>query len=597
MRNPADLRLDDLRVKPSNTELGGSLRFARRGQGGWRPRLFSPLTARFLAVNLAAPVILVLGLLFLDEYQDTLIATEVDALHTQGELIAAAIGEGAVVVTRITDKSAASDDDMDLGLGPSGARRVIDPESARQLLRNLSTLAHVRARLFDRSGALVADTRLLQGPGGEIQILDLPPLDEGPVAHAMRALYEASIGRYAFDRNLPPDIEQPKATAADYREAAQALSEGTVKSMIRLRSDRQKILSVAVPVQFYKQIVGALLVSRDGSNIDKRLFAVRGSILGMFAWVLALTVLTSIYLANTIAKPVRRLAEAAMQVRLAKNRRYPIPDLTRRSDEIGELSAALRDMTESLWQRMDAIENFAADVAHEIKNPLTSLRSAVETVARVKDPEQQKKLMSIIMEDVMRLDRLISEISDASRLDAELSRAELKPVNIGRLLEALAEVQNANDNPTAPKVEIIAESDPTKRPARGSGGELIVPGLETRIGQVFRNLISNAVSFSPPRGIITIRIKRDRRRVKIMLEDQGPGIHVGKEDDIFNRFYSERPEGEKFGTHSGLGLAISKQIVEAHRGSIAAENIFDRDANGTEGAIKGARLIVRLPTS
>ena len=556
-----DLKLNDLRGGAS-TVAGGVDDFAPR-----RMRLLSPLTSRFLAVNLAAPVLLVLGLLFLDEYQDTLIAT--------------AIGEGAVVVAKTPrGRRTTPDDDF----GPTGAPRVIDPDPAGQLVRNLANLAHLRAQLFDRNGVLVADTRRLQGPGGEVQILDLPPLDEGPVVRFARNLYETSIGRYAYDHSLEPYIEKPKASAGDYAEATQALNTGQAKSVVRLRSDRQKILSVAVPVQFYKQIVGVLLVSRDGSAVDKRLFAVRGSILGMFAWVLALTVLTSVYLANAIARPIRHLALAAMQVRRAKNRRYPIPDLSGRDDEIGELSAALRDMTESLWQRLDAIEHFAADVAHEIKNPLTSLRSAVETVARVKDPEQQKKLMSIIMEDVGRLDRLITEISDASRLDAELSRAEMEPVDVGRLVLALAEVQNANDDPTAPKVLLVADE-------KAKAGDLLtVSGLETRLGQVLRNLISNAVSFSPPGGTIAIHAGRDRHHVRITVEDQGPGIPAGKEEDIFNRFYTERPEGEKFGTHSGLGLAISKQIVEAHRGTITAENIVEGST------VKGARFIVRLPT-
>jgi two-component system sensor histidine kinase ChvG len=592
VRNKADLRLDDLR--PTSSAQGPALRMDE----GRRARLFSPLTLRFLAVNLAAPVLLVLGLLFLDEYQDTLIQTELEALQTQGELIAAAIGEGAVVVGKVKRGKAApapapstdEQDDLDFSSSDGGAaNRVIDPDSARQLLRHLSNLARLRAQLFDRNGTLVADTRLLQGPGGEVQILDLPPLDDNTPMRFVRKMYDISIGRYAYTSNFEPYVERPKPTAADYNEAAQAFESGQSRSKVRLRGDRQKILSVAVPVRFYKQIVGTILVSRDGSTVDKRLFAVRGSILGMFAWVLALTVLTSIYLANTIARPVRRLAAAAMQVRLAKNRRYPIPDLTRRSDEIGELSAALREMTESLWQRLDAIEHFAADVAHEIKNPLTSLRSAVETVGRVKDPEQQKKLMSIIMEDVARLDRLITEISDASRLDAELSRAELGPVDVRRLVEALAEVQNATDNPDAPKVETVGLEDPQNKIARD---EFVVPGLETRLGQVFRNLISNAVSFSPPGGTITIRTLREHRHVRIVVEDQGPGIPDGKEEDIFNRFYTERPEGEKFGTHSGLGLSISKQIVEAHRGTIAASNRV-----GDDGTIKGACFTVRLPAA
>jgi two-component system sensor histidine kinase ChvG len=538
-------------------------------------RMFSPLTLRILAVNLTAPVLLVLGLLFLDRYADTLIATEIEALTTQGSLIAASIGEGAVVA------------DTDAGdfpvFSPNGAQRTVDADNARPLVRRLAILAQLRARLFDRNGLLLADSRLLQGPGGEVQVLDLPPT-ESRFSHLFRKIYDATIGRFSYERRLPPyqEPETPQA-AAEFPEVKHALENGEADAAVRLRNDGQKIITVAIPVQFYKQVVGVVLVSRDGHAVDQRLFAVRRSILGMFTWVLGVTVLTSLYLAGTIARPVRRLARAAEQVRLSKRRQYTIPDLTDRSDEIGELSAALREMTDSLWSRMDAIESFAADVAHEIKNPLTSLRSAVETVARIKDPEQQKRLMSIIVEDVGRLDRLISDITDASRLDAELSRAELAPVSLKKLLSALAELQNANDADGAPKIVMDAPPE----------DEFEVPGLEGRLGQVFRNLIGNAVSFSPSGGTITLRIRRDGvRRVVVAVEDQGPGIPPGTERAIFERFYSERPEGEKFGTHSGLGLSISKQIVDAHRGTLFAENIVNES-----GDVTGARFVVRLPAN
>ncbi len=582
MNPDRDFQLDDLRLKSSRAGDGLPFGAFDPDEPGRLKQVFSPLTLRFLAVNLAAPVLLVLGLLFLDQYQDTLIAAELEALDTQGELIAASIGEGAIVVE--------SDEDSKPVFTPSGTLRVIDADSARQLLRRLAGLAQVRARLFARDGAMIADTRLLQGPGGEVQVLDLPAPESNRFTDRLRSFYERAFSRFTYDRGLEPYIEQAHVTAKDYTEVARALDQGENGTAVRLRADGQKILSVAIPVQFYKQIVGAVLVSRDGANIDKRMGTVRASILGMFAWVFALTVLTSLYLAGTIARPVRRLALAAMRVRHSKSRRDTIPDLTNRSDEIGELSAALRDMTESLWRRMDAIEAFAADVAHEIKNPLTSLRSAVETVTRIKDPAQQKRLMSIIMDDVARLDRLITEISDASRLDAELSRAELGPVNIRPLVEALAEVQNANDNPDAPKIAIVDGdgASPEGEPPR----PLMVKGLEARMGQVFRNLIGNAVSFSPAAGVITLRIFREPRIVTVTVEDQGPGIPAGKEQSIFDRFYTERPEGEKFGTHSGLGLAISKQIVEAHRGLIYAENIV-----GEDQAVKGARFVVRLPAA
>jgi two-component system sensor histidine kinase ChvG len=237
-------------------------------------------------------------------------------------------------------------------------------------------------------------------------------------------------------------------------------------------------------------------------------------------------------------------------------------------------------MTDALWARLDAIEAFAADVAHEIKNPLTSLRSAVETVARVEDPEQQKKLMSIILDDVQRLDRLISDISDASRLDAELSRAETDTVEIGELLRALLAVQEAGERADAPRfrLDVLDHQD------------LAAPGIEGRLGQVFRNLISNAVTFSPPGGTIRLAAQRQGGDVVISIADEGPGIPEGKLEAVFQRFYTERPAGEKFGTHSGLGLSISKQIVDAHGGSIHAENRHD-----DSGRVCGARFIVRLP--
>ncbi len=568
MSADGDFRLDDLRIKPDAAVTDA-------GKRGRLRTLFSPLTLRILAVNLTAPVLLVLGLLFLDQYEDTLIAAELDALRTQGELIAASIGEGAVVI---------SDNDAIPLFTPEGALRVIDPDPARQLLRRQAALARLRAQLFDRDGKLLADSRLLTGPGGEVQVQDLPPMESSAVLRVVHAVYDKTIGRLTVDRTLEPYNDQARPSAPDYKEVLAALQAGEAGNSVRLRSDGQKVLSVAVPVQFYKQIVGALMVSRDGSNVDKRMFAVRGSILGMFAWVLALTVLTSLFLAGTIARPVRRLATSAKRVRDSKNRQHTIPDLSKRNDEIGELSEALRDMTESLWRRMDATEHFAADVAHEIKNPLTSLRSAVETVGRVKDPEQQKRLMSIIMDDVARLDRLISEISDASRLDAEMSRGEMSPVKIKPLVQALSEVQNANDNPDAPRVEVVEDA--------AQKGDLVVFGLESRIGQVFRNLIGNAVSFSPPQGTISIRAGRAGRDVIVTVEDQGPGIPAGKEAAIFGRFYSERPEGEKFGTHSGLGLSISKTIVEGHRGQVYAENILNDD-----GTVRGARFVVLLPAA
>jgi two-component system sensor histidine kinase ChvG len=288
----------------------------------------------------------------------------------------------------------------------------------------------------------------------------------------------------------------------------------------------------------------------------------------------------SFYLARAIARPIRRLAIAADRVRRGHGRFIEIPDFSRRRDEIGDLSSVLQRMTKELWERIDSIERFAADVSHEIKNPLTSLKSAVETAARLKDPERQKKLMDIVLEDVERLDRLISDISRASRLDAELQRAEMEAVDMRHMLTTLAEVEGASTDTDAPKIVLDLPKE----------GTLKVLGVEDRLVQVLRNIIANAKTFSPPRGTIRIGALSEGKFVTITVDDQGPGLPKGKLEAIFDRFYTERPAGEKFGTHSGLGLSISKQIMEAHDGQIFAENMV-----GPDGNTLGARFVVRVP--
>jgi two-component system, OmpR family, sensor histidine kinase ChvG len=391
-------------------------------------------------------------------------------------------------------------------------------------------------------------------------------------------------GTLPWHSSYRPYRERPEESAADYPEVGRALA-GDIASQVREeRETGGLLLTVAVPVQRYKQVLGAVLLSKGSGEIETAVRAVRFEILKVFIIALCVTVLLSIYLAGTIAQPVRRLAAAAERVRRLPGRHVAIPDLTMRRDEIGDLSAALRDMTAALWQRMDAIERFAADVAHEIKNPLTSLKSAVETAARVEDPVKQRKLMALVQEDVERLDRLITDISDASRLDAELSRGETEPVAIDRLLETLVEVHREIAPPDAPQLVLSLPE------AAGRSAELAVLGIDSRLVQVFRNLIANAVSFSPPGGIIRIAAMRRGERIEVVVEDEGPGLPEGKLEAIFERFYSERPAGEKFGTHSGLGLSISKQVVEAHRGTISAENRLAAD-----GTVLGARFVVRLP--
>ncbi|MFQ5958183.1 MAG: stimulus-sensing domain-containing protein [Alphaproteobacteria bacterium] len=527
------------------------LRAPRRGP-------LSPLTRRILAINILALGIVVVGLLYLDAYRRGLIESKIAALRTQGELIGGALGESVVT-------------------SPAGGVYTIDAEAARQMLRRLVVPIRTRARLFDTGGELVADTRRLPGAAIQVQAEPLPP-PKGTLERATEAAYGWVISRLPPREVLEPYVEAEEQRAAHYREAQLALT-GESGSALRDGGDVGIILSVAVPVQRFKRIQGALMLSTTIDDVEAGVREVRYAILKLFALGLGVTIALSVFLAGTIARPVRRLAEAADAVRHGQGRVVAIPDFSARGDEIGDLSQALLDMTNSLSERFDAIERFAADVAHEIKNPLTSLRSAVETAARVKEPEQQRKLLAIVLEDVQRLDRLISDISDASRLDAELARAESAPVDVGAMLAALVEVYRATTKPGEPSLSLTAAPD----------GALVVEGVEQRLVQVFQNLIANARSFSPADREIRLSARRDGDWVEVTVEDDGPGIPAGKLQAIFGRFYSERPAGEKFGTHSGLGLSISKQIVDAHGGVIYAEN------RGAGDKPVGARIVVRLP--
>jgi two-component system sensor histidine kinase ChvG len=527
-------------------------------------RAISPITRRILAVNVLALAILVAGLLYLGEYRRNLIATELAALTTRAEVFAAAFGESAV-----------ADD------GLSGRRLV--PESTGQMVRRMAQATATRARVFDAAGKLIADSRLLVGAGGIVQIEELPPPGGDGLMGTVLTFYQRLAEDFTGDDALPEYRENVVQRAADYDEVGRAFA-GEVATAVRHSKTAGMVLSVAVPVQRYKQVLGALMLSKGSTDIDAAVLDVRLNILKIFAVVLTITVLLSVYLAGTIARPLRRLAAAAELVQGSRHRQHTIPDMAGRNDEIGELAGALSDMTEALWSRIDAIEAFAADVAHEIKNPLTSLQSAVETAARVKDPDQQRKLMSIIQEDVRRLDRLITDISDASRLDAELSRAETAPVDLGAMLATLVHVRGDTESLLA------AGGQPLFRLDKLDGQELTVDGVESRLVQVFSNLMANAASFGPPGSVVTLRAVREDDLVRVEVDDEGPGIPAGKEEAVFERFYSERPEGEAFGTHSGLGLSISRQIVEAHGGTITSENRRSERDNAP-----GTRFTVRLP--
>lgn len=525
-----------------------------------RRKRFSVLTQRILAINVLALAFLLGGLLYLDTYREGLVEARLQSLRIQGELIAGALGESA--------------------FKGKPENRQLDPDTAGQLIRRLSETTGVRARLFGTDGKLLADSRLLLGAGRRVVLRVLPSDDAGSAFMALlEGLYDWVTSWLPAGTEYPPYLERADQRAEDYSEVAGALLGKPGWGRRDAGGDGQ-VLSVAVPIQAFKRVHGALLLSTYDDDIEDSVRTARLAILQVFALALGLTVLLSIVLASTIARPIRRLADAADHVRRAVGGRVEIPDFTKRRDEIGDLSGALRDMTEAMYARLDAIDSFAADVSHEIKNPLSSLRSAIETLGRIDDPDQRKRLLDVIESDIVRLDRLISDISDSSRLDAELSRAEMGPVDLRRLLTTMAEVYGTSHH----GVSVMLDMD--------SSADLTVEGMEDRLGRVFRNLIDNAVTFSAAGGRVGLSAWRDDDAVEVRVEDEGPGLPEDKIESIFDRFYSDRPDGETFGTHSGLGLSICKQIIDAHGGTITADNRRDPMGNVT-----GARFVVRLPAS
>ena len=526
------------------------------------------ISRRILAVNVFALAVLVAGLLFVGQYRQGLIDNEIAALTIQAEIFAAALGEAAVAEATIGAEIS--------------SKQIILADIAGQIVRRLADTTRTQARLVLANGSVVTDSGIRAGPGGAVQVEDLPPpiKTDGDLVRRGLDLYDR-IAAKILPAETGPGAQFTAPGETPKRALAQAFNGENGFAVSRV-ADGNTTISVAVPVQRYKRVLAALSLNKDTRRIDEAVFQVRLDILKVFGIALLITVLLSVYLAGTIARPLARLAEAADHVRRGLARQYSLPDLGRRHDEIGALGGALKDMTEALWQRMDAIEGFAADVAHEIKNPLTSLRSAVETWVRIDDPAQQRKLVSIIQNDIERLDRLITDISNASRVDAEMSRAEMTPVDVGAILAALAEIHQASGEVRQVEIDLHIAAGPP----------LTIEGIEDRIVQVMRNLISNAVSFSPDGGRIRISASRDDGTVLVTVADDGPGIPPGSEAAVFERFYRERPEAEKFGAHSGLGLSISQQIVTAHDGDIWAEN---RTAPG--GAILGARFVVRFPAA
>jgi two-component system sensor histidine kinase ChvG len=557
--------------------------------------VFTSLTRRIIFLNLAALLLLVGGILFLNQFRAGLIDARVSSLLTQGEIIAGAIAASATVDTDTITVD--PDKLLELQAGQSispldqpfeGTDFSINPERVAPILRRLILPTRTRARIYDRDGTLIIDSRHLYS-GGQILAFDLPaPTSETETW--LETLWR-QLNLWLSSRDLPLYAELGGANGRGYEEVVAALS-GQSTPIVRITDRGELIVSVAVPIQRYRSVHGALLLSTQGGDIDAIVHAERLAIVRVFLVAAGVTVLLSILLAGTIAAPLRRLADAADRVRHRVRSRPEIPDFTQRRDEIGHLSQALRDMTNSLYNRIDAIENFAADVAHEIKNPLTSLRSAVETLPLARTEEAKARLAGIIQHDVRRLDRLISDISDASRLDAELGRQDAAPVDIRQLLTTVVGIVRDAGGAGMPEIRLeFAEADPDV---------YFVLGHDSRLGQVFNNLIDNARSFCRKDGLVRVIARPRKDGVEVVVEDDGPGIRPDQFERIFERFYTDRSDNDAsaFGQNSGLGLAISKQIVDAHNGRIWAENRSRPSKNaGDPPVILGARFTVRLPST
>ncbi|MBD9448766.1 sensor histidine kinase [Rhizobium sp. RHZ02] len=551
--------------------------------------VFSSLTRRILFFNLAALVVLVGGILYLNQFREGLIDARVESLLTQGEIIAGAVSASASVDTN----SITIDPEklLELQAGQSitpvpndeDLEFPIDPEKVAPVLRRLISPTRTRARIFDADANLLLDSRHLYSRG-QVLRFDLPPVDDEEQTWGQ--WFTTIFNKVLQPGNLPLYKEAPGGDGSIYPEVMNALT-GVRGAVVRTTEKGELIVSVAVPIQRFRAVLGVLLLSTQAGDIDNIVHAERLGIMRVFGVATLVNVLLSLVLSSTIANPLRRLSAAAIRVRRGAREREEIPDFSARQDEIGNLSIALREMTTALYDRIDAIESFAADVSHELKNPLTSLRSAVETLPLAKTDESKKRLLDVIQHDVRRLDRLISDISDASRLDAELARVDAGSVDLEILLRDLIDVSRQIRNR---KKEVQIEFAIERKP--GVKTRFVVNGHDLRIGQVVTNLIENARSFVPEHdGKITVRLVRTRSRCIVYIEDNGPGIQAENIDRIFERFYTDRPESEGFGQNSGLGLSISRQIAEAHGGSLRAENIIDPESE----KLLGARFILALP--
>ena len=524
-------------------------------------RKVSPLTLKIWSINIIAIFVILIAVLHLDRYEDSLIQSELEALEHQAELFANALSEVAVK----------NDPGIHSYLSSIAVQNVINRSALR---------SPARSRVFDTAGRLLADSQELPGR--------VPSVITKPLASVFPDIFFQKFFNDFFQQFFNSSIQVRRPIneahkiqlAHTFPEVISALKGSSIKT-VKLRETGESLLTVAVPIQKYKRVLGVLLLSVKDEKVDAAFSSYQKELIIAVVIALVITSALSLYLSRSITKPILSLASAAEKIKNDRSGRSEIPEVSKRDDELGDLSRALIEMTNNLWQRLDAIEKFAADVSHEIKNPLTSIKSAIETATKIKDSGKRDQLLTVILDDVNRLDRLITDISDSSRLDAELSREKFEAIDIESLLLAFHQLRKFQKR--------FEQKSLTLNIEKGEK-QLLILGHESRIVQVIDNIVNNAITFAPVNSNINISVSADAADVKITIDDEGPGIPENKLDAIFERFYSERPAAEKFGLHSGLGLSICKQIVEAHNGKIFAKN-----RTGYQNDITGARFIITLP--
>lgn len=500
-----------------------------------------PLRWRILAVNIFVIALLAGGLLYLDSYRARLVQDE-----------RAQLADDALLLAALASR---------------------DPASFRALVPSYALRQSARVRLYDTAGARVYDSFTAFRPTYVLR----DPAQQAWQRHVARALDRAID--FMVGTRVPGAFAEPQVDrAANWPEVALSQTSGQARAQTayRLAPDRTPVISAAAQLP---GAGGTILITDNARNVTTTVRAVRLDWLLLLAVGLIVSILLSRFLARTIVEPLRKLATAALLVRLGRARDVIVPRLPDRRDEIGQLARAVSDMTSALRDRIDAGEQFAADVTHELKNPLASLRSAIETLERVDDPDLRQRLISIAAEDIQRLDRLVTSIAEASRLDAQLSRTRFEPIDLGELIEAIIESRRRRSTGSMPAIAF----------ARPRLGTAMVAGDRDQLARVVENLVDNSLSFSPPGGLVRLAATCAGTQVVLRVEDEGPGVPADQREEIFRRFYSLRPLGDDaFGKHSGLGLAIARTIVEAHDGTIG---VVERD-----GGEAGACFEVRLPS-